>query len=208
MHKRKSILLLGVLLLIAIVIAAIPAGSAQGDEESADGLIIGDTPPDVVTAIFVDSDTSTEYNIHLVAKEDDFAGHITMFVQGSSLGFCTARGSDVNIDFSLPDPNPSPLDADYGGNLPLADISCGTAYGMEVDIDECEADFEFHGYLHSDYPNIVYTGMMTADVSFEKDDNPDKNEVKITLHTPKGKMKLKGIVDGDVVMDTCQAEED
>jgi hypothetical protein len=115
---------------------------------------------------------------------------------------CTSNGSPAYIDFENPNPDVGDIHENhYPGNSPLAEIQCGSAYGMAVEIKDCKAQLQFHGYSHTDYPFITYMGMMTAEVKVDIGDGA--NEIEIKVHTPKDEIELKGNFSGNVEMDTC-----
>lgn len=124
-----------------------------------------------------------------------------MLLEGPSLGLCSAHGSRAEIDWQMGSPPSDPYSYDYGGNQPLPDIGCGTAYSMSVEIDGCKGELQYHGYVHSDHPNIVYMGMMTLDFKIEQ--SGDGWEADIEVYTPKDEIKISGPVDGTVLISTC-----
>ena len=79
-----------------------------------------------------------------------------------------------------------------------------TASGMAVVIDGCTATIDLHGYVHSDYPLVTYMRMMSLDMSLHRGTGPADAQVEITVHTPKDDIRLRGNLDGQVDMDTCQ----
>ena len=85
----------------------------------------------------------------------------------------------------------------------MNDIECGTAFDMAVAIDGCQADIEFHGYVHSDYPFVTYMGMMTTDIKIKTGTDPEDNEIEIKVYTPKEEIELEGNFSGYIEMDTC-----
>lgn len=160
-----------------------------------------------IPKVFVhDSASGSQYEVAFFATEDsDKAGQgkTTLWIGGPGLSTCSTHGGSVEIDWTAGFPT-----EDWTGNYPLTEIQCGTAYGMRVAVDGCEARIELHGYSHSDYPLITYTGSMTADVSFRKGDQPDTGEMTIKIFTPKGPLKISGPItladpDAHIQMDTC-----
>ena len=169
-------------------------------------LLIGELGPSVTKASFVDDDTGNVYDFLLIASEwdDSREGKVTMQLEGPAFTLCTSNGSSAYIDFENPDPGGEDIyENHYPGNSPLTDIQCGSAYGMAVEINQCEAEMQFHGYSHSDFPFITYMGMVTTDVKVEIGNESGDNEIEIEVYTPKDKIKLKGNFLGNVEMDTC-----
>lgn len=159
-----------------------------------------------IPKVFVlDGATGWQYEVALFATEDmdkGGMGKATLWIGGPGLSACSTHGGSVDIDWS------GSASEDWNGNFPLTEIQCGTAYGMRVAVDACEARIELHGYSHSDYPLITYTGSMTADVSFRKGDQPDTGEMTIKIFTPRGPLKINGPItladpDAHIQMDTC-----
>jgi hypothetical protein len=156
-------------------------------------MLIGERPlGEDADAVITDSETGYDYFFSLVASEwdagEDGVGQLTMLLEGPSLGLCSARGSGVEIDWQIGSPPFDPYSYDYGGNQPLLDVGCGTAYGMSVEIDGCKGEIQYHGYVHSDHPNIVYMGMMTLDLKIEQSDSGW--EADIEVYTPKDDIKI------------------
>jgi len=152
------------------------------------------------SAQLTDARTGNAYSFDLVAREDAEAAGVglsTLLVVGPSLSLCSASGPEPEIDFSLDG-------EEFPGNAPLPEIRCGTASGMAVVIDGCTATIDLHGYVHSDYPLVTYMGMMSLDLSLHKEAGPADAQVEITVHTPKEDIRLRGNLDGQVDMDTCQ----
>lgn len=157
--------------------------------------------------VFVlDGATGWQYEVALFATEDmDKAGQgkSTLWIGGPGLSLCSTHGGGVDIFWAEGSGT-----EDWSGNYPLTEIQCGTAYGQRVVVDGCEAKIELHGYSHSDYPLVTYTGSITADVSFRKGEEPDTGALAIKIFTPKGPIKLSGPItladpDAHIQMDTC-----
>lgn len=145
----------------------------------------------------VDSATGAQYTLSLVARESNDSpgvGNVTLLLSGPSMSICSAHGPQAEIDFS-------PGGEDFGGNNPLPDIQCGTAYGMAVSIDGCTAKTEMHGYSHSDYPFYTYMGPSTTNVVLRK--SSSGSQVTLKVFTPEGAIKLSGNVSDPIQMDTC-----
>lgn len=152
-----------------------------------------------MSAQLTDRRSGNIYDLDIVAREfDDVAGVglVALSIQGPSISLCSAHGPPAEIDFS-------PGGEDFGGNFPLSDIQCGTAYGMSVVVDGCSAEIEMHGYVHADFPLTTYMGMMTLDLDFRTSSGPEDALVDLTIHTPKDAIKLGGTLIGEVTMDTC-----
>ena len=158
--------------------------------------------------VFVhDGATGEQYEVALITNEDtDKAGQgkATLWIAGPGLGLCSTHGGSYQINW-----DPAGFETnDFSGDYPLPQIQCGTAYGMHVAIDACTAKVELHGFLHSDYPLVTYTGSITADVSFQKGAAPDTGDLAIKIFTPKAPIKLSGPItladpDAHIQMDTC-----
>ncbi|MFC2054630.1 hypothetical protein ACFLV7_10115 [Chloroflexota bacterium] len=192
-----------VVLLGLFVIAPMFFGSRA--QSPRDSILIGAVPPTEGMASFVDKDSGETYGFRLIAIEEDISGDakVTLLLDGPSLKLCTANGTTADIYFDGVEQGSDPYDYDYPGNIPLAAIACGTAHYMAVSIDGCQADIEFHGYVHSDYPLVTYMGMVTTDVEVQFGGGPENKKVDIKIYTPNETIKLKGKIDGDAVMSTC-----
>lgn len=176
-RARFSVCRTGGFILIALVcfVVAKPALAAQGDILGLNG--------DGFT--FVDAVTGNEYNFGLAAEqtEEEGAGVVTMRLDGPGLSLCTTFGPDAII-------NPPPIDCGLffpclGGDKPLPQIECGTAFEMSVSINRCRAGISFHGFVHSDHPLVTYMGMATFDIQFRKTPGQESGQIKVTVHTPK-----------------------
>ncbi len=181
---------------LAASMALISLGGVSAQPAPGGTLEVG-APPGA-PAEFMDKKTGTTYVFRLIANEDTVTagvGDVTLLLEGNPRA-CSARGPDPFIDFGAGGP-------DFGGNTPLPDIECGTAFVMAVAVDGCIADIELHGFVHSDHPNVTYMGMMTLDLRFHKGVGGDAGIIDVTIHTPKGITELHGSVMGTVVMDTC-----
>lgn len=84
-------------------------------------------------------------------------------------------------------------------------MQCGRAFGMDVGLDGCTANLEYHGFVHSDRSTRIYFGPMTADVQFQKT-GAQTGEMRLTIFTPKAPIVLQGQVlsPTPIVMTTCQ----
>ena len=69
-------------------------------------------------------------------------------------------------------------------------------------MDGCTLTVEMHGFSHSDYPSIIYSGPNTIQLTFRKT-AADRGKFDITLYTPMGPIRRSGEVIGEVEMDTC-----
>lgn len=216
MHKiRNKYFLAGFTIIVVLIglFAIAPTFLVSGAASTEDNIIIGARPPGEGKATFVDNASKADYSFHLVASEKD--GKVTFYLEGPTpMDLCSAHGPSAKIYFSdFPDEPPidDPYEYFYLGNYPFAvvepddidAIQCGTAHNMEVSINGCQADIEFHGYIHSDYPLVTYMGMMTTDVSINIGSDPEDNKIDITVFTPKEKIKLSGNFSGDVEMENC-----
>jgi len=203
MHKiRNKYFLAGtsiVVMLIGLFVLT-PIFFVSGAQSTGGNTLIGNPPLGNGMTSFEDKDSGDVYNFRLIASEDD--GKVTMFLEGPSLTLCTARGSAASITFPE-GPIGDPYGSEYSGNYPLNDIQCGTAYAMAVFNDGCQADIEFHGYVHSDYPWVTYMGMMTTDVKIKTGTDPEDNEIEIKIYTPKEEIELEGTFLEYIEMDTC-----
>jgi hypothetical protein len=59
-----------------------------------------------------------------------------------------------------------------------------------------------HGFSHSDYPSLIYSGLNTIELKFRKT-AADRGKFDLTVYTPRGPIKRSGQVIGEVQMDTC-----
>ncbi len=141
------------------------------------------------------TDGMTGFDINLVFSADeaisDGVGRTTIFVtaaseHGPAIRGCSTHGSPVAGE----------------GVFPLRNIQCGRAARMSVSIENCKAKIETHGYVHSDHPYVTYSGSTTIDLTLKK----RKGDwlVNMKMHTPKKKVRLHGILTGNVLMSTCQ----
>lgn len=76
-------------------------------------------------------------------------------------------------------------------NNPLPGMQCGRALGMDVGLDGCTANLEYHGFVHSDRSTRIYFGPMTADVQFQKT-GAQTGEMRLTIFTPKARSFCRG----------------
>ena len=189
-HRKWTLLSLSVVILLMVAAFSVPARGAVASGRPGGFLhFLNDT--------LTDSTTGEQYSVSLVAREDDTTagvGKATLLVSGPGLSICSAHGPSADIDFS-------PGGEDFGGNNPLPEIQCGTAYGSAVSIDGCTAKVELHGYSHSDYPLRIYMGTSSTELTFRKASSG--NQMSLRLFTPAGLIKLDGIVSGTLQMDTC-----
>jgi len=166
------------------------------------GVVVNGTPGGflaIESGTLVDSSTGEEYALILTAGEaEDSAGvgNVVLQLIGPAFAICSAHGAGVDIGPGLEDGN-------YAGNFPLAELQCGTAYGMPVSIDGCNAKLEMHGYSHTDYPLHPFMGPTTIEMSLRKSTYV-KSQVNVKVYTPTGVIKLSGIVSDPVRMNTCE----
>lgn len=147
---------------------------------------------------FVDYSSGGLYNLFIAARESsDTAGtgQFTLQLLGPGISVCSTHGGVVDVGTSTDGEN-------FSGSYPLEDIQCGTAYSMAVSIDGCTAETELHGFSHSDYPLIIYTGPNTVELAYKKTGD-STGKISMTVYTPKGPVKLAGQLNGPVEMDTC-----
>jgi len=165
------------------------------------GVVLNGTPGGFLSlpwGTLTDSATGGEYGLVLIARESDDAaglGQVTVQLLGPSISACSTHGGWVDI-------GPFTDGENFSGNYPLQDIQCGTAYNMAVSIDGCTAKTELHGFSHSDYPLITYSGQNTVELTFKKTSS-DGGKVNMKVYTPMGPIQLNGDVSGAVQMDTC-----
>lgn len=164
------------------------------------GVVAIGTPGGILfipSATFIDSVTGQEYSLITFAGESEETagvGNFTLQLLGPSSSTCSAHGGGADIGPEQPDGN-------FAGNFPLTEFQCGTAFGMAVSIDGCNAKSEMHGYSHSDYPLFAFMGPTTIDFAFRKSGSGGK--VNIQIYTPKGPIKLAGNISAPVTMPTC-----
>ena len=89
-----------------------------------------------------------------------------------------------------------------GDLAPLTNIFCGNASRQRVSINNCKATVQVHGFVHSDYPYVTYSGSTTIDVNLKKQDG--EWLLRVQLYTPKEKVTMQGKLIGDVFMSNCQ----
>lgn len=206
MRKSKLKYLFATISIIIVLLglfAFAPTFLVSGAESPGGNLLIGDVSGGTVGAASFEDEDGNTYQVRLIASEYDGSGggQVTMLLDGGPVRFCSARGSDAEINFDTVVDCDNPFECDFEGNQPLYDVSCGTAYEMAVDIDGCQAEIELHGYVHSDYPSVNYMGMMTSYVKVKTE--AQDQEIEIEIFTPKDEIKLKGEVSGNVYIDTC-----
>ncbi len=139
------------------------------------------------------TDVQTGFNITLIfsANEDvdtDVGG--TTIVQSElpepHIRTCSTHGSELGD----------------GVGFPLTTIQCGLANDIKVAINGCRATVETHGYVHSDFPFTTYSGSSTIEINLSRR-GVTNWIVDITLYTPKESIKLRGTLNGSVVVSTC-----
>lgn len=140
-------------------------------------------------ATLVDSSTGTTHAFQLQASEftNPGIGAVTLLLGGGGLQVCTTQAGGPMV---------------LGQPVPAA--VCGTAGGMNVNIDKCKATIEAHGAAHSDVPHTPFLGAVTIDIAFSRQaGGASDGQLEITVHTPKQPIHLKGKVTGAVTMPTC-----
>lgn len=192
MHTRRIWIILSFSLIVILSLAAfaVPVRGVVRNGSPGGFFVIPATT-------FIDSATGEEYSIiAVVGESEEMAGVGNVTLQlGGTASICSVHGGGADIGSELEDGN-------YAGNFPLTEVQCGTAYGMAVSIEGCTVKTEMHGFSHSDYPLTTYLGPTTIDFNFKKTAEGGKVEIKI--YTPKEPIKLSGIVNGPVTLDTCQ----
>jgi len=131
------------------------------------------------------------FNLGLKARRVDQS--LITRLGGPRLSLCSVRGPGAYVDF-----------VSEGGNTPMQSVQCGRAFGMDIDLDRCQANLEFHGFTHSDRFGDIYLGMMTTDVSFRKT-GANTGDIRFTVYTPKTRIIVSGRVVSPtpIVMTTC-----
>jgi hypothetical protein len=147
-----------------------------------------------VSGIFTDINTGYEYEVEFGAEEfTDWAGAgcTYLLLRGPyeqhdirNIRACSTHGGPAGEDV-----------------FPFYYIECGINCRQSVSINSCRAEVELHGFLHSDHPFVTYNGSTTFDVKLSKTENGWL--IEIEMFTPKEKIKLKGILVGDVILSTC-----
>jgi hypothetical protein len=176
-------------LLIFVCGALLATGSALA--ASGDVIRVGSLAS---PATFVDENTGVSYQLFFEAIENNGGSGATTIVLGGFSRACSVHGPSPVV-------NPG-SDFAYGGNTPLVEVGCGTAYSQSVSINRCIATVEAHGFMHSDHPNVNYLGMTTIEVKYRKLTHGDK--IELLLHTPKETVRLSGnVTGGGVTMTSC-----
>jgi hypothetical protein len=144
-----------------------------------------------VNGTFTDVRTGFDFSLIFSANED----------VGTDIG-----GTTILL-FNPPDPNIrtcSTHGSGLGGGVgfPLTTIQCGLSGDIKVAINGCRATVETHGYVHSDFPFTTYSGSSTIEIDFSRRGLTNW-VVEITLYTPKESIKLRGTLNGNVVVSTC-----
>ncbi len=96
---------------------------------------------------------------------------------GDHGGLCSTHGGSVDV-------GTSENGFDFGGNFPLTEIQCGTAYNMVVSIEGCTVKTEMHGYVHSDYPFYTFTSSTTIEATVRK--SASESQLSFKIYTPQG----------------------
>lgn len=193
MYTRRSMILLAVSTVIVLMLAAFASPARDVLKNGQSGGFVS-----LPWGTFTDPTTGDEYGLTVIAREADDAagvGKFTLQLLGPGISVCSTHGGGVDIGLSE-------NGEDFAGNYPLQEIQCGTAYSMAVSVDGCTAKTELHGYSHSDYPLIIYTGSNTVELTLRKT-AAESSKVSLKVFTPKGPIKLSGDVSGPVEMDTC-----
>ena len=138
------------------------------------------------------TDVQTGFNITLIFSANEDVG--------------TDVGGTTIVQSELPEPHIrtcSTHGSELGdGVFPLTTIQCGLANDIKVAINGCRATVETHGYVHSDFPFTTYSGSSTIEIDFSRRGLTNW-VVEITLYTPKESIKLRGTLNGNVVVSTC-----
>lgn len=220
---RRSKLVLLVLPVALVALVSIGLAGPVASESDSGWLVLGpvdEPPPEEPGPHFVHSLAFMEwdpvggesaYELRVIAGEweEGSIGQVTVSLEGRGLALCSARGPGAFVDANTEPSEPGEVAfEDFGGEGPLGDYSCGTAYGMAVDINSCKADLQFHGYLHSDYPSLTFMGPVTANVDIKKRGEWDpeaspKTFAQVEIFTPAETIHLNGPVFGDVFMSDC-----
>ncbi|MBK9926643.1 MAG: hypothetical protein IPP66_15310 [Anaerolineales bacterium] len=186
---KRFILFIGLILVLVLAGFSLPARE----------VVVNGQPGGFISIPFATliDQKGQEYGFTLIAREaEDSAGvgNVTLQLLGPSISICSTHGGSVDIGTSEDGEN-------FGGNFPLQEIQCGTAYGMAVSVDGCKVKTEMHGYSHTDFPLYTYTGSSTIEVTLRK--NNSGGDVDLKLYTPKGPIKLSGYLNDPIEMDTC-----
>jgi hypothetical protein len=150
---------------------------------------------------FVDSSTGVTFEMDLSVDEnkDNGVGMVFLYLHGkaepcntvkcNAIRACSIRGSGtVNEEDHI-----------------LSNVRCARPGNMSVSINDCKAQIETHGYVHSDPPYTAYSGSTTIDIKvIEK--TGEGSLVDFTFYTPKKAIKVQGTLDGDISMSTCATE--
>lgn len=142
-------------------------------------------------ATFVDNSNKNTYNIGFNANESPTeagVGGVNFFVNGPRLGLSTMHGANIAareiFDYSTNPPSivfaPAPLQISLWEQ--------GGAGNQAVSIGTQVVELSAHSWVHSDAPNIVYMGPVTADIRIER----KSGQIKVVIYTPKGPIKLEG----------------
>ena len=139
------------------------------------------------------TDVQTGFNITLIFSANEDVG--------------TDVGGTTIVQSELPEPHIRTCST-HGSELEeamgftLTNIQCGLANDIKVAINGCRATVETHGYVHSDFPFTTYSGSSTIEINFSRR-GVTNWVVDITLYTPKESIKLRGTLNGNVVVSTC-----
>jgi hypothetical protein len=197
---RKSIRIacLAATLVLATLVLGVGATADQAPvAPGADDLSIGPGATLMTVAGSTDGQDSAtgsaaeQFGFFLKARTADRS--LVMGLQGPAISLCSVHGPGAFVDF-----------ASESGNSPMQDMQCGRAFGMDVALDGCSANLEYHGFVHSDRSSRIYFGSMTADVVFRKTGD-NTGTMRLTIFTPKAPMLFRGTVQSPtpIVMTTC-----
>ncbi len=177
--------------------------------------IVSKTPAILTSIVFILSLTFNTTAYAELGASLDVNGTFTDLQTGFDITLIFSADEDVGTDIGgttivlvdLPEPHIrtcSTHGSELGGGVgfPLTTIQCGLANDIKVAINGCRATVETHGYVHSDYPFTTYSGSATIDIGFSRR-GVTNWIVDITLYTPKDSIKLRGTVNGSVVVSTC-----
>lgn len=191
MNKRQRWIFVSITLAVLLVLVAFTSPIRGVIPKGESGGFIS-----IPSMTFIDPASGREFNLTLIGREYDAGtGQVTLQLLGPGFSACSTHGGGVDIGTSEDGEN-------FGGNMPLNEIQCGTAYGMAVAIDGCDAKTEMHGYIHSDYPFSTYTGSVTIEANIHK--TASGGQVNLKVYTPRGPVKLQGSLNGDFTLDTCR----
>lgn len=175
---------------IALFVAAIALGIGSANIQAAPGDITN-----LCNATFVDSSSKQTYNVCFNANErSDEAGvggiFFSLYAANGRLSLSTMHGKSLAAGqtYEYDQATNSQVVTNHTPPLNLSFWEQGGAGNQAVSIGAQVLEFSAHSFVHSDAPNLVYMGPVTADIRIER----KSGQIKVVMYTPRGQIKLEG----------------